>query len=105
MPTNGHGGLCCGIKNIYNLDEYTTEELKSQTEDLALGDHRRRTRRCMLVEVACAGGQIQEWHDSLVEIGYVPVSEFYNVNTGRKIRIYHYFIPTPDWQARMPKVQ
>lgn len=99
MRESYHGGQCCGIIHIHSLrpspDEASISTLDRMTKNICLGNSRRRKVKCKLVEVVINNSQYKQgWGKVLEDIGYKEVSSFINVNSGSKVRIYHYYIPT-----------
>lgn len=92
FAVRNHGGMCCGIKHIYNfnapVNEHTIAELKRKTkEESQCG----RT-RCILVEAVLITRQKNRWEKHLLDIGYKKVNSFTNRNSGNKCHVYHYNI-------------
>lgn len=96
----GHGGYCCGINHIYGFDGIDMGDWQDAMgrkptlqDKLRFLSNRLGTQPAICFEAALADYQWQDWHTALLRFGFKRVTEFINGNTGRKIRIYHYYTP------------
>jgi hypothetical protein len=97
MLTQDHGGGCCGITHLWSfaVDPNTRWNQGHGTYldrlDAKIAEHNELRGGHRILEVVLNDNQYPNWHDRLVDRGFVMVTEFRNSNSGHVCRIYHYY--------------
>jgi len=97
MDMGNHGGGCCGIKHVFNMDNSTEADLDRLLREACPPDNDNR-----LVEITLNSRQVaaredqrnpaEGWPTILARKGFRLVSRFRNSNTGNDVYIFH-FVP------------
>ncbi len=93
---NDHGGGCCGMYHVNDLDDDCTDFVSGQGEIPSFERLQQTVNRAIeaqgdqgCIEIVLTGPMLKDWRGKVVKLGFRRVNKFVNGNSGNTCYVYH----------------